>query len=89
MCLVMEMAVFGYIEQILQHFMLGMPQIRAIHQKAVLTDSGIGDIVVCGCDDANEYSLGTGYGFDGNTQPCTLQPYRVEDFGNGIYLVSN
>ncbi|WP_178990821.1 hypothetical protein [Winogradskyella schleiferi] len=56
---------------------------------SVLTDSGIGDIVVCGCDDANEYSLGTGYGFDGNTQPCTLQAYRVEDLGNGIYLVSN
>ncbi|WP_426432231.1 hypothetical protein ACPX19_06545 [Winogradskyella sp. HB-48] len=56
---------------------------------STLTDSGTGDIVVCGCDDANQYSLSTGVGLDGNTQPCTLQPYRVDDLGNGQYLVSN
>ncbi len=56
---------------------------------STLTDSGIGDIVVCGCDDANEYSLATGYGFGDNTQPCTLQPYRVEPTGNNTYFVSN
>lgn len=56
---------------------------------STLTDSGTGDIVVCGCEDANEYSLITGFGFDGNTQPCTLQPYRVEDIGNNTFLVSN
>lgn len=56
---------------------------------STLTDSGTGDIVVCGCDDANKYSLSTGVGLDGNTQPCTLQPYRVDDLGNGQYLVSN
>jgi len=56
---------------------------------STLTYSGIGDIVTCGCDDANEYSLATGYGFEGNTQPCTLQPYRVESIGNNTYLVSN
>lgn len=56
---------------------------------STLTDSGTGDIVVCGCDDANQYSLSTGVGLNGNTQPCTLQPYRVDDLGNGQYLVSN
>lgn len=56
---------------------------------STLTDSGTGDIVVCGCDDANQYSLATGLGLDGNTQPCTLQPYRVDDLGNNTYLVSN
>jgi hypothetical protein len=54
-----------------------------------LTDSGTGDIVICGCDDANQYSLSTGLGLEGNTQPCTLQPYRVEDIGNNTFLVSN
>ncbi|MHA7842151.1 MAG: hypothetical protein ACX93I_02450 [Winogradskyella sp.] len=56
---------------------------------STLTDSGSGDIVVCSCDDANQYSLATGLGLDGNTQPCTLQPYRVDDLGNGQFLVSN
>jgi hypothetical protein len=56
---------------------------------STLTDSGTGDIVVCGCDDENQYSLATGFGFDGNTQPCTLKPYRVDDLGNGQYLISN
>jgi hypothetical protein len=56
---------------------------------STLTDSGTGDIVVCGCDDANQYSLGTGLGLEGNTQSCTLQPYRVDNLGDGQYLVSN
>ncbi|WP_179021659.1 hypothetical protein [Winogradskyella forsetii] len=56
---------------------------------STLTDSGIGDIVVCGCDDANQYSLITGLSFGENTQPCTLQPYRVEFIGNNTYLVTN
>ncbi|MCB0398820.1 MAG: hypothetical protein KDD26_04205 [Winogradskyella sp.] len=56
---------------------------------STLTDSGTGDIVVCGCDDANQYNLSTGFGFEGNTLPCTLKPYRVDDLGNGQYLVSN
>lgn len=56
---------------------------------STLTDSGSGDIVVCNCGDANQYSLATGLGLDGNTQPCTLQPYRVDDLGNGQFLVSN
>ncbi|EDP71105.1 hypothetical protein FBALC1_01437 [Flavobacteriales bacterium ALC-1] len=56
---------------------------------STLTDSGIGDIVVCGCEDANEYSLITGLGFGENIQPCTLQPYRVEDIGNNTFLVTN
>ncbi|MBC2844290.1 hypothetical protein [Winogradskyella flava] len=56
---------------------------------STLTDSGTGDIVVCGCEDANQYGLATGQGLDGNTQPCTLQPYRVDDLGNNSYLVTN
>lgn len=56
---------------------------------STLIESGTGDIVVCGCEDANQYSLATGLGLDGNTQPCTLVPYRVDDLGNGQYLVSN
>ena len=56
---------------------------------STLTDSGSGDVVVCGCEDANQYSLATGFGLEGNTQPCTLQPYRVDDLGNNTYLVSN
>ena len=48
-----------------------------------------GDIVESGCADANQYSLSTGIGFEGNTQPCTLQPYRVEDIGNNTFLVTN
>ena len=54
-----------------------------------LEETGIGDIVACGCEDANEYSLSTGQGFSENTQPCTLQPYRVELIGNNTYLISN
>ena len=56
---------------------------------STLTDSGVGDIVVCGCDDENQYSLATGLGLEGNTQPCTLVPYRVDDVGNNTYVVSN
>lgn len=48
-----------------------------------------GDIVESSCEDVNQYSLATGLGFEGNTLPCTLKPYRVDDLGNGQYLVSN
>jgi len=48
-----------------------------------------GDIVESNCDNVNQYSLSTGFGFEGNTLPCTLKPYRVDDLGNGQYLVSN
>ncbi|GGW55376.1 nitrite reductase/ring-hydroxylating ferredoxin subunit [Winogradskyella epiphytica] len=43
----------------------------------------------CGCDDGNEYSLITGTALNENPQPCTLKPYRVEDLGNNVYLVTN
>ncbi|OZV70615.1 hypothetical protein [Winogradskyella aurantia] len=56
---------------------------------STLTESGTGDIVVCGCEDENRYSLATGFGLEGNTQPCTLQPYRVDNLGNGVFLVTN
>lgn len=54
----------------------------------------VGLNAVCGCADANEYSLITGYLISGtalndNPQPCTLKPYRVEAIGNNMYLVSN
>ncbi|MFK7834554.1 MAG: hypothetical protein AB8B52_14875 [Winogradskyella sp.] len=56
---------------------------------STLEDSGTADIVVCSCDDANQFSLATGQGFGENTQPCTLQPYRVEVIGNNTFFVSN
>ncbi|NNE31627.1 MAG: hypothetical protein HKN40_04585 [Winogradskyella sp.] len=56
---------------------------------STLTDSGVGDIVVCGCADANEYSLSTGQSVGTNQQPCTLKIYRVDDVGNNTYLVTN
>jgi hypothetical protein len=62
------------------------------HQPATcstLEETGNGDIVTCGCNDGNQYSLATGQGFNENTQPCTLQLYRVDDIGNNIYLVTN
>lgn len=56
---------------------------------STIEDTGNGDIVTCGCDDGNQYSLATGLGFGENTQPCTLKPYRVDDVGNNTFLVSN
>lgn len=56
---------------------------------STLTDSGIGDIVVSSCDEANQFSLATGLGLNDNTHSCTLLPYRVENIGNNTYLVSN
>ncbi len=56
---------------------------------STLEDTGNGDIVTCGCEDGNLYSLATGQGFGENTQPCTLQFYRVDDVGNNTYLVTN
>ena len=55
---------------------------------STLTDIG-GGIVESGCEDANQYSLLTGLGFEGNTSDCTLKPYRVDDLGNGQFLVTN
>ncbi len=56
---------------------------------STLTDGDNDGIVTCGCDDGNQYFLSTGSGLEGNTQPCTLQPYRVDALGNNTYLVSN
>jgi hypothetical protein len=56
---------------------------------STLDETGIADIVECGCDDGNQYSLATGQGFGGNTQPCTLQIYRVDYIGNNTFLVTN
>ncbi|MCA0131513.1 hypothetical protein [Winogradskyella alexanderae] len=55
---------------------------------STLTDVG-GGIVESGCDDANQYSLLTGQGLEGNSSPCTLKPYRVELLGNETYFISN
>ncbi len=54
-----------------------------------LVEAGTGDIVETTCDDVNRYSLTTGQGLDGNAEPCTLKPYRVDNLGNGQFLVSN
>jgi len=56
---------------------------------STLEDTGNGDIVSCGCEDNNQYSLATGQGFGENTQPCTLRLYRVDDIGNNRYLITN
>ena len=56
---------------------------------STLMDIG-GGIVESGCEDApNQYSLLTGQGFEGNSNPCTLKPYRVDNLGNGQFLVTN
>ncbi|MAX70909.1 MAG: hypothetical protein CMC76_07365 [Flavobacteriaceae bacterium] len=48
-----------------------------------------GEVVTCGCEDENRYSLSTGYEYaEEITQPCTLKPYRVEDIGNNTFLVT-
>ncbi len=44
---------------------------------------------VCGCGDGNEYSLVSGQLVSDTNQPCTLKPYRVEEIGNNIYIISN
>ena len=56
---------------------------------STLERTGTGDIVECGCDDSNQYSLATGQAFGENTQPCTLQIYRVDNTGNNTYWVTN
>lgn len=56
---------------------------------STLEDSGNADIVICGCEDANQYSLILGLPVGENTQPCTLQPYRVEVIGTNSFLISN
>ena len=48
-----------------------------------------GDVVESDCDNANRYSLSTGLGLEGNSSSCTLKPYRVDDLGNGQFLVTN
>ena len=55
---------------------------------STLEDTGSADIVTCGCEDGNEYSLSVGQSIN-NQQPCTLKPYRVEFIGNNTYLVTN
>ncbi|SHG94766.1 hypothetical protein [Winogradskyella jejuensis] len=54
---------------------------------SILTINGIN--AVCGCADANEYSLITGQVLNGTNQPCTLKEYRVEFVGNNQYVISN
>lgn len=56
---------------------------------STLVAIGDGSIVQSGCEDGNRYSLITGQGLEGNTSPCTLKPYRVDDLGGGIFLVTN
>lgn len=56
---------------------------------STLDDTGSGDLVVCGCGDGNQFSLATGQGIGETTEPCTLLPYRVDNLGNGVFLVSN
>ena len=43
---------------------------------------------VCGCSDANTYSLFTGQSLN-DPQPCGLKEYRVTPIGNNTYAISN
>jgi hypothetical protein len=43
---------------------------------------------VCGCVDANTYSLFTGQSI-GDPLPCTLKEYRVSPSGNNTFIISN
>ncbi|WP_299524860.1 hypothetical protein [Winogradskyella sp.] len=55
---------------------------------STLTEVSTG-IVESGCEDGNQYSLLNGQGLEGNSSPCTLKPYRVDNLGNGQFLVTN
>ncbi|WP_299127884.1 hypothetical protein [uncultured Winogradskyella sp.] len=48
-----------------------------------------GDVVESNCENANQYSLSTGFGLEGNISECTLKPYRVDNLGNGQFFISN
>jgi len=41
---------------------------------------------ICGCDDANTYSLLTGLILENGTLRCTLKPYFVESSGNTLFI---
>ena len=41
---------------------------------------------VCGCSDANEYSLITGQVLENTALRCMLKPYFVENNGNTLYI---
>ena len=41
---------------------------------------------VCGCEDANTYSLITGTALENSTLRCTLKPYFVESSGNTLFI---
>ncbi len=56
---------------------------------STLEDSGMGDIVTCGCEDGNQYSLATGNGFSENTLSCTLKPYIVNTDDYSTFYISN
>ena len=43
---------------------------------------------VCGCEDANTYSLLTGLVLENSTLRCTLKPYFVESSGNTLYITN-
>lgn len=43
---------------------------------------------VCGCADANTFSLFTGQPID-DPLPCTLKEYRVSPAGNNTFIISN
>jgi len=61
---------------------------RPIESCSVLTETTTG-IVESSCDQVNRYALASGGPLNGNTEPCTLRPYRVESLGNNVFLVTN
>ncbi len=44
---------------------------------------------VCGCTDANTYSLFTGQMLGENPLPCGLKEYRVAPTGNNTFVIGN
>jgi hypothetical protein len=53
---------------------------------SILTINGLE--AVCGCEDANTYSLLTGLVLENSTLRCTLKPYFVESSGNTLYITN-
>lgn len=61
------------------------PAHAATSCSRLVNENGIG---ICGCTDANEYSLLTGQAVN-SPVTCLLKEYRVESIGSNTLLISN
>lgn len=48
-----------------------------------------GSEAICGCQDANVYSLFTGIPVEGENLSCGLKEYRVSPTGSNTFLITN